>query len=198
MPLPLAHTVVGYSVTSASGIRFRKQARIAVLFSLVVANLPDIDFLPGALANEPTLYHRGIAHTFPAAIFVALIVAGVLTRFGPRFREIFLLGFLVYASHLLADTVNFGGGNAGIKLLWPFSNASYALLTPWAGMRDSPLVFHRGRDSAGFAESFLSFAFLRALVLQALIFSPLLIPARWIRSKRSLQGKSGWLNSAKP
>src|SRR5688500_3753233 len=102
MPLPLAHTVVGYSLAAASGVRFRKHIWTALLFSLVVANLPDADFLPGALADQPVLYHRTIAHTLPAALLCGLIIGAVLTRFGRRFWEITLIGFLVYSSHLFA------------------------------------------------------------------------------------------------
>lgn len=183
MPLPLAHTIVGYSAAAATGVRFRRDARTALLFSVVIANLPDADFLPGALRNEPVLYHRTIAHTLPAALVVALIVALVMTRLRGRFVEIFLLAFLVYASHLFADMVDFGGGNIGVRILWPLSDASYRILTPWSGHTTSPLVFHRGSDTSGFFASFGGFGFVRALLLQALLFAPLLIPAWLIRSK---------------
>ena len=78
MPLPLGHAVVGFSVTAASGVPFRRQTLTAILFSIVVANLPDLDFLPGALANTPVLYHRTVAHTLPAALLWVLIIAGMV------------------------------------------------------------------------------------------------------------------------
>jgi membrane-bound metal-dependent hydrolase YbcI (DUF457 family) len=184
MPLPVGHAVVGYSVAAASGVRFRKQAWTALLFSLVVANLPDADFLPGALADEPILYHRTIAHTLPAAMLCGLIISAVLTRFGPRFREIALLGFLVYASHLFADMVHFGGGNIGVQILWPISDNWYAIKTPFMHSDIPALHFDRGDDSAGFFAAFVSLQFVRALFAQALVFSPLLLIAWWIRWKR--------------
>jgi membrane-bound metal-dependent hydrolase YbcI (DUF457 family) len=185
MPLPLAHSIVGYSVAAASGVRFRKDTLTALLFSIVVANLPDLDFLPGALANEPVAYHRNVAHTIPAALLCGLIIGAVLTRFGKRFWEIALLGALVYGSHLFADMVNFGGGNIGVQMFWPFSDDFYYIPTPLMHMDTHMLIFHRGHDSRGFFASFFSFQFLRALVLQALLFAPLLLPAWWIRWKRS-------------
>lgn len=183
MPLPLAHTVTGYAFAAATGVRFRKHAVTAVLFSVVVANLPDLDFIPGALANEPVLYHRTIGHTLPAALLCGLIIGAVVTKFGPRFWEIAFLGFVVYSSHLLADMVHFGGGNIGVQIFWPFDQAWYAIKTPLMHGTHPALHFKRGQDSAGFFASFFSFQFIRASVLQALIFVPLLFPAWWIRAR---------------
>jgi membrane-bound metal-dependent hydrolase YbcI (DUF457 family) len=185
MPLPLGHTVVGYSFAAATGIRFRRDTWTAILFSLVVANLPDADFLPGALADEPGIYHRTIAHTLPAALLCGLIIGAVLTRFGRRFWEITFLGTLVYSSHLFADMVNFGAGNIGVQILWPFDHGWYNIPTPLAGTDGGPLVFHRGADSEGFFASFATWQFFRSMLLQALLFTPLL-PIGWlIRWKRS-------------
>jgi membrane-bound metal-dependent hydrolase YbcI (DUF457 family) len=184
MPLPLAHAVVGYSFAAASGVRFRKQLLTALLFSLVVANLADADFLPGALADEPVMYHRTIAHTLPAALLCGLIIGAVLTRFGPRFLEMTLVGALVYASHLVADMINLGGGNIGVQILWPLDTGWYTINTPLMHSSDEWLHIKRGQGSSGFFASFVTFSFFRALVLQALIFAPLLIPAWWIRRKR--------------
>lgn len=183
MPLPLAHTIVGYSVVATTGIRFRRDVRTGLLFSLVVANLPDFDFLPGALRDVPVLYHRTIAHTIPAAAVVALIVAAVLTRFRGRFGEIALLAFLVYCSHLFADMVDFNGANGGVQILWPLSSASYAFEIPIGHYVRWPLDFVRGYSSTGFVESFAGLAFVRALMLQALLFAPVLLPAWWVRSR---------------
>jgi membrane-bound metal-dependent hydrolase YbcI (DUF457 family) len=185
MPLPLGHTVTGYAFAAATGVRFRKHWVTALLFSVVVANLPDLDFIPGALADEPVLYHRTIAHTLPAALLCALIIGAVVTRFGKRFWEITLLGFLVYSSHLLADMVHFGGGNIGVQILWPLDSGWYAIKTPLMDTYYPALHFVRGHDSAGFFASFFSFQFIRASVMQALLFVPLLLPAWWIRARRS-------------
>lgn len=174
MPLPLGHTIVGYSFAASTGVQFRRQALTTVLFCMVVANLPDLDFLPGALANEPVLYHRTIAHTLPAALVCGLIVGAVLTRFGGRFREITLLAILVYASHLLADMVDFGANNIGVQLFWPLSEHWVSIRTPWSGSDGGWLVFHRGQDSAGFFASFITGEFFRAQLAQALVFAPLL------------------------
>ena len=182
--------MVGYSFAAASGVRFRRDTWTAILFSLVVANLPDADFLPGALANQPVLYHRTIAHTLPAAVVVGLIIAAVITRFGTRFWEIALLGFLVYSSHMFADMVHFGGGNVGVQILWPLSGGWYTIRTPLSDSASPWLIFHRPGDSAGFFASFFSFQFIRAVILQALLFAPLLLPAWWIRWKRFGDSKS--------
>lgn len=173
-------------------MQFRRHAFTAVLFSLVVANLPDLDFLPGALANQPVLYHRTIAHTLPAAVVCALIVGAVLTRFGPRFWEITLLAAIVYTSHLLADMLDFGGSNFGVQLLWPLTDHWYSIRTPWSDTDGGWLIFQRGDDSMGFFASLLSADFLRVQLLQALIFAPLLLvpllTRKW-RRRRSAEDR---------
>ncbi|HEY0304490.1 MAG TPA: metal-dependent hydrolase [Longimicrobiales bacterium] len=186
MPLPLAHSIVGYSFAAATGIRFRRETVTAILFSVVVANLPDTDFLPGFLANQPVMYHRTVAHTLPAALVCGLIIGVVLTRFGKRFWEITLLGTVVFASHLFADMLNLTGTNFGVQILWPITDNWYSIDTPLARYGDW-FNFHRGEDSAGFFASFFSWSFLRALLMQSLIFTPLLIPALWLRHFRSRQ-----------
>jgi membrane-bound metal-dependent hydrolase YbcI (DUF457 family) len=188
MPLPLAHTIVGYSAAAMTGVRFRRNAWTAVLFSVVVANLPDLDFLPGALANEPVKYHRTIAHTLPAALVVAFIIAAILTRFRRRFGEIFILAFLVYSSHLFADMFNFMAGNIGVQILWPFSEGWYTIRTPFENSHSPLLNFSRGSDASSFLASFFSWQFIRAMMMQALLFSPFLLFARWFRSYREKTG----------
>jgi membrane-bound metal-dependent hydrolase YbcI (DUF457 family) len=189
MPLPLAHTIVGYAVAAATGVRFRRETRTALGFSIVVANMPDFDFLPGALRNAPGLYHRTVAHTIPAGLLCALIIALVLTRLRGRFKEVFLLAFLVYGSHLVADMVNFGGANMGVQILWPLSDSWFAIKTPLAAHINSPLIYARGQGTSGFFADFAGFEFLRALILQGLLFAPVLLPAWWIR-RRTLAARS--------
>jgi len=170
-------------VAAATGIRFRRDTGTALLFSIVVANMPDFDFLPGALRNAPGLYHRTVAHTIPAAIVCSLIVALVVTRLRGRFTEIFVLSLLVYCSHLAADMINFGGSNRGVQLLWPFSDAWFSIWTPLASQVHSPLVYSRGQGTRGFFADFAGFEFLRALILQGLLFAPLLLVGWSIRRK---------------
>lgn len=156
--------------------------KTALLFSVVVANLPDLDFLPGILSNEPELYHRTIAHTLPAALLCGVIVSAILTRFRGRFVEMALLGFLVYSSHLFADMVRFSPGNIGVQILWPFSHNWYTIPSPISD--GTAMSNSRGAGAEGFASSFATWGFIRASLLQALLFLPLLIPARLIRSLR--------------
>jgi hypothetical protein len=177
--------MTGYAFAAATGVRFRRDTLTAVMFSIVVANLPDLDFLPGALANTPVLYHRTIAHTLPAAVVCGLIIGAIVTRFGRRFWEISLLGAVVYASHLFADMIDFGGGNSGVQILWPLNEIYYRILTPLSGSDGGWLMFERGEDAEGFFASLFTLQFLRAMTLQAVLFAPLLIPAWLIRWKRS-------------
>src|SRR5438093_12114588 len=101
---------------------------------VLLANLPDIDFLFGLAtdANANAL-HRGFTHSLAAAFFVALAVSCVWRIAGSFWRSATLY-FLAYGSHLLIDLCT------GNKLGWNFTGYGVPLLWPWAKRFRSPLV----------------------------------------------------------
>jgi membrane-bound metal-dependent hydrolase YbcI (DUF457 family) len=129
MPLPAGHALAGIGLQRAwPGLFFRKGWHDA-LFCMLLANLPDADFLPGLLMGRPNLYHHGAFHSLGAALAVALLVAGMARLAGRRAEpaprrawQPAAVAFLILSSHLLLDCFTIDQVPPfGLPLLWPVS-----------------------------------------------------------------------------
>ena len=49
MPTCVAHSLVGYALARSTKVRFTERPGVSFLCFIILANLPDIDFLPGYL-----------------------------------------------------------------------------------------------------------------------------------------------------
>jgi inner membrane protein len=188
LPTSIAHAVTGGAVARAAGGR-AIVGPAAILFVIVIANLPDVDFLVGALVGRPRQWHRGATHTLVAALAVGLIVGAVATKVERRFIPLFLLAFALYGSHLLLDTIMPDRrGEAGIPLLWPFYEGTvYAPVPLPASLRrflDLPI----GENTESFVLSLVTSRALVVFVVEGLLFLPLLIVA-WLATRWRDQGK---------
>jgi inner membrane protein len=125
LALPVAHAAAGYLLHRAGGGADRPGAGFGRAVALmIVANLPDADFLVGFALGHPGLLHRGASHTVLAAVLCG-VVAGAFARW--RWRERFvptaLLFGAAYLSHVLIDVLTFDNRPPdGVQLLWPFSS----------------------------------------------------------------------------
>jgi inner membrane protein len=125
LALPIAHAAAGYLVHRVGGGTDRPRGgfgRAAAL--MIVANLPDADFLVGFVLGRPGMLHRGASHTVLAAVLFG-VAAGAFVRW--RWRERFaptaLLFGAAYLSHLLLDALTIDSRPpAGGQFLWPFSS----------------------------------------------------------------------------
>ena len=138
---PIAHSFAGFwtflLLTARLKVRLITACRQylpQLVLLVLLANLPDIDFLFGLAtdANANAL-HRGFTHSLAAAFFVALAVACVWRIAGSFWRSATLY-FLAYGSHLLIDLCT------GKKLGWNFTGYGVPLFWPWAEKFRSPLV----------------------------------------------------------
>lgn len=140
MPSPIAHSVTGYALAYLPfKVRnFRSQCwsmtPLAVVYSIVVANLPDLDFVPQLLTG--LRFHRGPSHSLVSALFVSSLLAWVIYRYRPNrrsghrpsYRALFILTLGLYGSHLLLDLLT--QGRSGLPLFWPLSNQTFQLPFP--------------------------------------------------------------------
>lgn len=123
MALCVAHATAGYLAYEA--LRPAGRHRPGLLATAVVlANAPDLDFLPGILVGAPTLYHRGVTHTLGAALAVA-VGAWLLARAGwlRGATPGFWCGFAgaAWATHLVVDWITVDVVPPfGARFLWPF------------------------------------------------------------------------------
>lgn len=130
MPTPIGHSLLGLILYQGlkNGFKHRK----FVLIFLLVANLPDFDFLPGFLIGKPNEFHHGPSHSLGAAILVGLVLGLIFRYFrkGNFWFYFFVFGG-IYFSHVLLDY--FAVDTAvpyGSPLFWPVSDQYFISPVP--------------------------------------------------------------------
>lgn len=179
MPSPVGHSLVGYLVARQVFGTNRLLCRPA-LICVAVGNLPDLDFIPGALAGQPNLYHHAVSHS----IGFGLLACGLLAMFfagtmGLRRLACFALFFVLYGSHLFLDYLSASGREPfGIPAFWPLSGRYFISPIPVL-----PGVAHSGLHDASilqFLDSALSMYNLRVILIEILMVSSVVILNRFI------------------
>lgn len=123
MALPIVHAAAGYLIQRHDRTLRRGLWPCAV--AILVANLPDFDFLVGFAVGEPGLYHRGFSHTVLAALLFGAM-AGILYRrlTGASWLRGAVVFACIYGSHLLVDALTVDArAPHGAQFLWPLSDA---------------------------------------------------------------------------
>jgi membrane-bound metal-dependent hydrolase YbcI (DUF457 family) len=145
-----------------------KNALRLVLAFVLLANLPDFDFLPGWLVGQPNLFHRGASHSLFTALLVGLVIGiGARATGWERFLPAATLGFALYASHVLLDlfSVDYSVPR-GFEVLWPLSGEHYLTdVGLFMNIEHSPFMEE-------FFASLLSEENLKAVVNEVVIFLP--------------------------
>ncbi len=123
MALPIVHGTAGYLIQRHN--RTMRTGVWSVLAAVLVANLPDFDFIVGFVLGKPGMFHRGFSHTVLAAVVFGL-AAGTCYRLVTKsgWIKATVLFTSLYASHLVVDafTVDARAPYGG-QFLWPLSDA---------------------------------------------------------------------------
>lgn len=137
MPTPVAHSLLGAALHILRLPRctgWRALGRVlsaslgAWLLAVVLANLPDVDYVAGIFQGYLNSRHHYLTHSLG---WITLVSAGIwLCRFawaGRRDLAPALFVWLLLASHLAADYFTQDGlAPYGIMVFWPFSDAFFA------------------------------------------------------------------------
>ena len=118
-----------------AGFKALWEQRAYFLVILLMANLPDIDYVPGVLMGEINAFHHWYTHTLGWIAVVSLAVWILWRKTHRAGWSVFAVLFAALASHLAVDL--FSADHSvpyGIMALWPFSDAHYKL--PWPILRD--------------------------------------------------------------
>lgn len=186
MPTSVAHSIAGYAALDARNPTRPLRRPLFWFLVLVVANAPDLDFVPGLLVGEPGAFHRGASHSLGAALVAGIVLAPLFGRSASGLRRGFVVVFLVYASHALLDVVGTAPMNVrGVPILWPLSGERYLFRVPLLSSFEALRSFERGSETIGFFASIASWRGLQVFVLDAVLFLPLLLvgpAARWLRT----------------
>ena len=192
MPLPLAHSLAAAAVYKGLDADGRFIAWKRLLLAVVIANLPDLDLIPGILVGEPNRYHHvGFSHSLIFAAVVAVVVglaAAAVDRSWPigckrlsgAAGTALMVGLLV-GSHILLDTLNRDlRPPAGPPIFWPLSNAGVQIY-PW--FVDVAKLGGEG-SVVDFVVSVLTVHNLYAMLWEFATLAPVVCLVVWWRSRR--------------
>jgi len=149
----------------ATGFKALWEKRAFFLVILFMANLPDVDYIPGVLIGEINASHHGYTHTLGWIVAVA-VASWLLWRKADRIGwAVFAILFAALASHLVADIFS-GDGNSpyGIMALWPFTD-SFTI---------SPVTIFWSLRKATWSDVFQWYN-VRAALYEALVVLPVLV-----------------------
>jgi inner membrane protein len=183
MATPIGHSLAGY-VIYRFRVRHGQNRRPALLLlALLMANAPDLDFLPGILVGAPAAYHQGLSHSFALALIASVVVTAVLgTAFRTPARPVFVLGLLCYSSHLVIDL--FGPDRRppfGIPLFWPVSHLTF--LSPVQVFLGAHHVNTTSASTSEWVTAVLTLDNVAAVGLEAVIMLPFLFLATRTRER---------------
>jgi inner membrane protein len=183
MPSPVGHSLMGLVIYRATGRSTGPHAWKLMALSILIANAPDLDFLPGLLIGDLSRFHHGPSHS----IGVALLVGFVSSFLASRRLYAFAMGFSLFFSHVVLDyLIQDPSPPHGVPLLWPFSQEYYM----------APFAFLPKFDySPGLSQSLLSVVFslnnLMTMATELLLFLPWLVAVSlWARDDNAIQKPS--------
>jgi membrane-bound metal-dependent hydrolase YbcI (DUF457 family) len=186
MPTTIAHTIAGYAAGDATGGRSRRPWCAVLLLALLLANLPDADFLPGLLIGDARAFHRSGTHTLLAATVVGVLFALLAGRRDRDYGRAFVFAFALYTSHLVLDGITPDtSGLAGIQLFWPFSDVFVSAPIPLPPAVRSFIDLRLGDSGGAFFSRLFSVRAIAVFLVDGLIFAPLLLVPYALRRMRS-------------
>ena len=200
MPTSVAHMIGGYAALESGARRSPRPGIFFLFLVVIVANLPDLDFLPGVLVGDAALFHRGASHSLVAAVVVALALGAALRGRAGGFKRVAACAFLAYGSHLVLDMIvpDPSGYTAGVPLLWPLVESEIGAPIPGLGALDPLRWFESYELQDGFFHAMLSLGGVRVFLMDAALVSPL-VPLAWgvrrmrVRRRRRLEARGSAL-----
>jgi len=164
MASPFTHALVGAALGQGGSPGWRKDKFFWVLVT-VCSVLPDIDVIGFRLGvRYGDLWgHRGMTHSLLVAALIAVCIA---VTYGSALRDrsrVFLLFFLITASHGVLDALTNGG--LGVAFFSPFN--PYRYFFPWTPIQVSPISAGRFFSARGLRvlESEITWVWLPTLVI---------------------------------
>lgn len=130
MALPLVHAAAGYVAYEMCRPAGAHRGGWLVA-AMLLANAPDVDFLPGLVVGEPDAFHRGITHTLAAALMATVAAALWARCAGGAVGRTALLAAVAWGSHLVVDFVSADVvAPHGGPFLWPLSDGYWIAAEP--------------------------------------------------------------------
>jgi inner membrane protein len=183
MASPIGHSLAGFFgfILIFHDSKFSKSyySKFLIILAIIIANLPDIDFILGYLFyHDFNAIHRQFTHSFFVGFWVCLI-AFLLARINQKISYYWLVWLWgLYFSHILLDMLAYDSYlPAGVQCFFPFSSAYFAF----------PISILGGLSSTGGVIQLSNFL----TVLQEIVVIPLLFfSIVFIFNKLKVYGKS--------
>lgn len=159
-----------------------------LLLCVVLANLPDVDFVLGIVHGHPNLYHRLLSHSIGFALAVGVLCGlyGKL-RHG-RFLPMFALSVGACFSHVVLDYLGADTSEPhGVTALWPFSTAYFiAPVTLFSALK-------KGDTVADLALGIFNVHNILGLMREVVVFSLLLAVQNWyLKNREGFRVRRWW------
>ncbi len=123
---PIGHSLIGSVIGSfhCRNSPFISRKNLSpLLLAVIVANIPDLDYLPGIIVGQLNRYHHGWTHSLVGVAVLSVAVWGLIKLLMKENRAGFLFIFALLLSHLAADMMTIDEkAPYGIPLFWPFSD----------------------------------------------------------------------------
>lgn len=179
MASPVAHSLAGAIIYFA--FRPRREWRAQELaWTLLAANLADLDLVPGLLIGAHALFHRTLSHSLlGAGVFALLVLLVCRWRGTTQPSRTTLLLFAAYLSQILLDWLSLDiGPPRGLPLFWPLSSEHY--------MADPPVFLNIERSSPFTLPVIIHNT--KAVLLEAGLLGPIALMAWWWRHRELPRG----------
>ena len=121
MPLPIAHGLLGASIIALVKPVISLKDWKPLLFGFILANCPDLDFIPAFLFGWQD-FHRGITHSLFFALFVG---SGFFISSRRKDWRVPLAYSLAFLLHTALDFLSTTTG--AVRLLEPFDDTPFTL-----------------------------------------------------------------------
>ncbi len=180
MPLPIGHSLMGYTIATSSRFKLSPNVWMNIFIFALLANLPDLDYLPGYLEGFPNRYHHHEMHSLGFAVLMGLVAGLVYLRVVGKFWACFLPIFFAVSSHLLLDllTEDFSDPR-GMMLWWPLNSEFYDV--SWKIFKS----VNKSNHSADFFISLFTLHNLRVVLIELMIMLPLALAVTFTQRKRA-------------
>ncbi|MFQ5648747.1 MAG: metal-dependent hydrolase [bacterium] len=183
MPLPVAHSMMGYVLHDTLPQERKLTTWKSLLLFVLLANLPDIDFLPGLILGKPNLFHRHyLSHSLGISVMVGFVFA-MFTCHNKREKLFthFLIFTSVYFSHVFLDAFSFDTAQpVGVPMLWPFSQEY--IVSPFPIF----IAVKKSNNSATFFQNLFIMHNLGAALWEFLVFVPVVSIIKLAKHRKTL------------
>lgn len=177
MPTSIAHAVGGYAASEAASSQTHSghSPWTLAFAAAVIANIPDLDFVPGLLVDNIPVFHRTMSHGIPAALLVATVGAVLGGRWWKgTWRTLWIFIFVTYTSHLVLDVfVPDPTGGDGIRMFWPITTTWVVYPLPFLEPLNGIRILDHGPTNSTFWGALFSGRAVSVFLIDGVIILPL-------------------------